>query len=182
MVAFNRGYIFYRLQDALRNFSRKEGFIQTIEVLYKTSSSADLLNSQAGDYFKTSDGVRRGYPILFNFFFENIMQETLQDFQSTISIVGRIINNSRFTEDVDLLGGSNSKLQGLTNRLTDRAEASRMEVNTEKSKVLINSTTNTRVQIFLNGEKLEEEDAFKYLAVTLIKDGRSTTEIKTVWL
>lgn len=55
-----------------------------------------------------------------------------------------------------------------------------MEVSTEKSKVLVvNSSTNIRVQIFMNREQLEEVDAFKYIDITLTKDGCSTTEIKT---
>ena len=31
----------------------------------------------------------------------------------------------------------------------------------------------------MNGQQLEEVDAFKYLGATLSKDGRSTTEINT---
>ena len=53
-----------------------------------------------------------------------------------------------------------------------------MEVSIEKSKVMVNSKTDIRAQIFMNGKQLEEVDAFKYLGATLTKDSRSTTEIK----
>ena len=106
------------------------------------------------------------------------MRETLHGFESSISIGGRVISNLRFADDIDLMAGSNAELQELTNRLTDRAGAYGMEVSTEKSKVLVNSTTGSTAQIFMNGEELEEVDSFKYLGATLTKDGRSTTEIK----
>lgn len=107
------------------------------------------------------------------------MRETLQDFESTISIEGRIINNLRFADDIDLMGGSNSELQDLTNRLARSAGAYGMEISSEKSKVMVNSANNTPAEISMNGQQLEEVDAFKYLGATLTKDGRSTTEIKT---
>merc|ERR1712121_129522 len=54
-----------------------------------------------------------------------------------------------------------------------------MEVSTEKSKVLVNSTTGSTAHILMSGEQLEEVDSFKYLGATLTKDSRSTSEIKT---
>ena len=40
------------------------------------------------------------------------------------------------------MGGSNGELEDLTNRLVDRATAYGMEVSTEKSKVMTNTTNN----------------------------------------
>ena len=57
-----------------------EGLVQAIQALYENSSSAVLLNSQLGEFFKTTVSVRQGCilsPILFNLFLESIMQETL---------------------------------------------------------------------------------------------------------
>ena len=49
------------------------------------------------------------------------MQDTFQDFNTTVSIGGRPICNLRFADDVDLMGGSESELQGLTTRLQNKA-------------------------------------------------------------
>ena len=54
-----------------------------------------------------------------------------------------------------------------------------MEDSSEKSKIVVKSTNNTPARIQMNGQLLEEVDAFKYLGSTLTKDGRSTKEIKT---
>lgn len=170
------------LWHVLRGFGIEEGLIQAIQSLYNSASSAVLLNSSIGEFFKTTVGVRQGCllsPVLFNLYLENIMRETLHDFESTISIGGRTINNLRFADDIDLMGGSNSELQDLTSRLASRSRAYGMEVSSEKSKVMVNSANNTPAQITMNGQQLEVVDAFKYLGATLTKDGRSTTEIKT---
>ena len=95
------------------------------------------MNSQLGEFFKTTVGVRRGCllsPILFNLFLEKIVQETFNDHQTAIAIGGRSIYNQRFADDIDLMGGSNGALQDLTTRLVDRATAYEMEVSREKAK------------------------------------------------
>ena len=52
-------------------------------------------------------------------------------------------------------------VQDLTNRLVDRATAYRMEVGTEKSNILTNSTNNIGANISMNGQKLEEVTSFE---------------------
>lgn len=63
------------------------------------------------------------------------MRETLHNFNSTISIGGWTLNNLRFADDIDLMGGSNAELQELTDRLTQRSGEYEMEVSSEKSKM-----------------------------------------------
>ena len=166
----------------LRHFGIEEGLVQTIEALYRESSSAVHINNQTGPAFKTTVGVRQGCllsPALFNIFLEQIMINTLHNFESTISVGGRTISNLRFADDIDLLAGSNAELQELTNRLVGSAEAYGMELNKDKCKVMSNSKDNIRTNITMQGEQLEEVDSFKYLGAILTKDGRSTSEIRT---
>ena len=74
------------------------------------------------------------------------------------------------------MGGSNTELQDLTNRLIDRARAYGMEVSTEKSKIMTNSTS-ISADISMNGQKLEEMTSFKYRGATLCKNGTCSGEI-----
>ena len=118
----------------------EEGLIQAIRALYENSRSAILFNSQPGE-FKTTIGVRQVcLPILFNLFLELIMQKTLHDHHTSISIGGRLIRNPRFAADIDLMDGSNGELEDLTNRPVDRGWAYGMEVSKEKSKSMTSST------------------------------------------
>ena len=52
-----------------------------------------------------------------------------------------------------------------------------MEVSTEKSKVMVNSTNDKHAVISMNGELLEEVNSFTYLGASLAKDGTSTAEV-----
>ena len=164
----------------LRSFNVEEGLVRIMEALYENAESAVLLNNEIGEFFRTTVGVRQGCllsPVLFNLFLEKIMRNTLQDHHTSISVGGRRICNLRFADDIDLLGGSNAELQALTDKLTESAGSYGMEVSTEKSKVMVNSTNDVQAVISMNGEQLEEVDSFTYLGATLTKDGSSRAEI-----
>ena len=82
----------------------------------------------------------------------------------------------QFADDADLTGGSNGELKDLINRLIDNA-MTWMEVSTEKSKIITNSTNNINADISMNCQRLEEVTSFKYLGATLCKDGTYCAEV-----
>ena len=86
------------------------------------------------------------------------------------------ICNLRFADDIDLMGGSSGELQDLTNRLVNRSTIYGMEVSTEKSKIMTDSTHNVSADISINGQNLEVT-SFKYLGVTLCKEGTCSAEV-----
>ena len=53
-----------------------------------------------------------------------------------------------------------------------------MEVSTEKSKIMTNSTNNISAQISMNSQKLEEVTSFKHLGATLCKDITCSAEVR----
>ena len=105
--------------QVMDNFGISDGITQMIKSLYKSSTSAILLDNIKGDYFKTTVGVRQDCllsPILFNIYLEQIMSDTLKDHHSSIPIGGRKMSNLRFADDIDLISVSNCELQTLTCR------------------------------------------------------------------
>ena len=76
------------------------------------------------------------------------------------------------------MDSSSSELEDLTNRLVDRATACGMEVSTDKSKIMTNSTNNISADISTNGQKLEEMSSVKYLGATLCTDGTCSAEVR----
>ena len=59
------------------------------------------------------------------------------------------------------MGASNGKIEDLTNRLVDSVAAYGMDVSTEKSKIMTNSTNNISADISMIGRKLEKVISLK---------------------
>ena len=81
--------------------------------LYNKATSAVLITSSTGDWFRTTFGVRQGCllsPTLFNIFLERIMTDALEDHEGTVSIGGRTITNLRLANDIDGLEGEEEEL------------------------------------------------------------------------
>ena len=79
------------LRQVLSSFNIEEELVQAIQALNKKSSSAVLLNIQLGEFLKITVGICQGCllsPVLLNLFLK-IMQETLDDHHTSISIGGR---------------------------------------------------------------------------------------------
>ena len=58
---------------------------------------------------------------------------------STISIGSRNLSNLRFADDINLISGSNDKLQTLTNKLSNSASRYGMQISAEQRKIMVNS-------------------------------------------
>ena len=105
------------------------------------------------------------------------MQDPLQDHHTSASISGRPICNLQFADNINLMDSSNDDLQDLTNRFIYRTTAYGMDVNTENSKIMANSTNNISADISMNSQKVEEVTSFKYLGATLCKDSTCSAEV-----
>ena len=153
-----------------------------LESLYGSSTSAVLHEGEFGQSFRTSDGVRQGCllsPVLFNLYLENIMQEAVDNFNGTISINGRDINNLRLVDDIDVITGTEEELKELTITLESRARAYGMGISAENNNIVVNSRIAPRSTTLMNGERIEEVKSFKYLGSIISSEGDSTEEIRT---
>ena len=86
-------------------------------------------------------------PTLLNIFLEKIMQDTLNNHTSTISVRGYHICNLRFTYAIDLMAGLIPELQQLTNKLYNYSAEYGMKVSLEKSKIMVNEFSNSHLNV-----------------------------------
>ena len=108
------------------------------------------------------------------------MQLSLENFQSGVSIGGREICNLRFADDIDLIADGDEELQELTSRLESTVKKFGMEINTDKSKILVNSRQPTQpCAININNTPLEQVNQFKYLGAVVTTEGDSSKELRT---
>ena len=88
----------------MKRYNISTNLIQVIKNLYNKATSAVLFNSNIGDWFRTTGGVRQECltsSTLFNTFLERIMADALEDHEGTVSIGGRTITNLCFADDMD---------------------------------------------------------------------------------
>jgi len=130
---------------------------------------------------KFGRGVRQGCylsPILFNLCSECLTEEALKGF-GDFKIGGQIIHIVKYADDLVLLAKEENVLQDVTDKLIEIGRCSRMEMNVEKTKVMIISRQPFPVKIIIDQQQLENLESFKYLCSILTSDGRCMCEIKS---
>ena len=80
------------------------------------------------------------------------MTDTLEDHKGAVSIGGRTITSLRFADDID---GEEEEWAKLVERLDKASTAYGVEVSTEKTKLMTNSTSGIDTEIKVNTQKLE---------------------------
>lgn len=98
------------------------------------------------------------------------MQRTLHDHSTFMSTRGRHVGTLRFAGDIDLKAGRNSELRDLTNKLVEKTTAYGIELNTEKFKLMVNSTNNTSVNVTMDGDHCKKCPAFIILGSNPVND------------
>ena len=92
-----------RLWHTMITYGIRKELIDIISALHTSSGISVLVNNQIGDSLSTTVGIRQGCllsPVIFNICLEKMMQDTLKEHDSTISIEGRPISNFRFIDDI----------------------------------------------------------------------------------
>ena len=64
------------------------------------------------------------------------MREAHENFEGTIKIGGRTVNNWRYADDVVLIAWSLQELQELVNRAVSKSEKAGLFLNVDKTKVV----------------------------------------------
>ena len=86
------------------------------------------------------------------------------------------MNNPRFADDIDLIAGSESELQTITDALEKTSREYGMEINHDKFKILVNGEGPTPI-IYMYNKQIENVEHFKYLGAMLTNSGNSKIEI-----
>ena len=97
----------------MKKYNISTNLIQVIKNLYNKATSAVLINSNIGDWFRTTVGVRQLSllsPTLFSIFLERIIADALEDHEGAVSIGSRTISNLRFADDINGLAGEEEEL------------------------------------------------------------------------
>ena len=93
----------------------------------------------------------------------------LDDHEGSVSIGGRLITNFRFADDIN--AEEEEEAGVLVNRLDTTTTRYKMEIGTDKTKVVANNPNGFQREINVKGQRLEEVENFKYLGAIISNEG-----------
>jgi len=127
-------------------------------------------------------GVRQGCilsPILFSIYTEAIMREAFEDSEEGVSIGGVKMKDIRFADDQVVIAETEEGLQKLVDSLHTTIGRYNMKMNIKKTKVMrISRNGEGNMDIYINGNKIDQVKSFKYLGTEITSDGRCSKEIQ----
>ena len=105
--------------DILRVMGVPVHLIVLLKRLYTNQEATVRTEFGETENIDIGKGVPQGCvlsPLLFNIYAENIMREALEEWESGISIGGRMVTNLRYADDTTLLAGTKEDLMELVER------------------------------------------------------------------
>ena len=130
------------------------------------------------DNIDIGKGVRQGCilsPLLLNIYAENIMREAFEEWESGISMGGRIVTNLRYADDTTLLAGTKEDLTELVERVRRASEKTGLYLNVGKAKVM---TTGYIGEMTVDGKDIDVVTKFGFLGALITKDGLREKEVR----
>jgi hypothetical protein len=98
---------------------------------------------------KTGIGVRQGFclsPILFSLYREHLTKEALEAY-GNFKIGGKSMLTVKYADELVLLAKEETVLQGMADSLTEFTRCYGMEMNMEKTKVILRQTSPVHITI-----------------------------------
>ena len=134
------------------------------------------------DSFQIGKGEHQGCilsPCLFNFYAEYIMRNArLDEAQAEIKIVGRSINNLRYTDDITLMAESEEELKSLLMKVKEESKKVSIKLNIQKTKIMVSDpTTSWRI----DGETVETVRNFIFLGSKITADVTEAMKLKDTY-
>jgi hypothetical protein len=165
----------------MRHCGIPEELVLLVEDLYSKSVSAVRIDGELTEWFKLKVGVRQGCGMssdLFNLLLEIVMRLAKGREEMGISIKGRITDNLRFADDVDLIANTSKNLQELTDRVNSSSKRMGLRRNVEKTKTMTIGKQREEMKIKIGDTTLEQVTKFVYLGGVITEDGNCTEDIK----
>ena len=150
----------------------------TISRIINTKTTTKLIITGAAIY---QFSLHRSQTTFFDVL-ERIITGALVDHEGTVSIGGRTITNSRFSDDIDGLDGQEQELVKLVNHFEETSTAYGMQMSAEKTQLMTNNTYGISTDITIDNKKLETVRSFKYLGAIVSDPGYCCSDqIQVIW-
>ena len=160
-----RRYLF----EKLRALGLSSKIIRLIENVYRHTKSAIWTGNKVSDFFETFSGVKQGCllsPTLFTLYLEDLF-ETLG---GGLMIGGENIRLLLYADDIVILSDDIDVMQGMINKLEAYCDRWKMEVNMDKSEMMVfrrGGRLSKKEKWYYKGEQVKLTSEYNYLGVIL---------------
>ena len=167
----SRGHLFNKLMA--ENVSSR--FIKAIRSMYNSVKAAVRYKSQVSDFFPSNIGLKQGDPsssILFLFFVNDITDSITNSIDGLCTIDDIKLYILLFADEAVIFAKTPNALQSMINDMEHYCKLWDLKVNVNKSKIMIfERGRHTSFNFTYSNIKLDVVSSFKYLGVTLHKNG-----------
>lgn len=115
-------------------------FLNMIKEIYKNTENEIITEEGISEKFKTKRGVRQGCPLsptLFNIYIEDLEDQWAKN-KTGGTVIGKTkIYCLKFADDVAIIADTKEGLQEMLNGLEKFSDRNGMEVNTQKTKIMV---------------------------------------------
>ena len=160
-------------------------FFNIIKAMYMDNNICVKINNcERTSFLQSNVGVLQGdsiSPLLFNLYVSDLKASLGVD-DDTPKLVSTHVNCLMYADDLILISRSELGLQALLNKLSEYCRKWRMEVNTEKTKVMKFSGNGHRCKsVFLYKERpIENVSTYKYLGIEFSSSGTWSNAITNI--
>ena len=150
-------------------------FFNLIKALYSNTKFRFKVGTSLGPERLSCRGVKQGdglSPLLFNIFVNDICE--IFDIEcDPVSIEDLEINCLLYADDLLLISQSEEGLQNCLNALQEYCILWKLEVNLDKTKVMIFNRKKTKLkqEIYYNNKPVEQVDSYQYLGINFTHTG-----------
>lgn len=168
----NRNALLYKLYQ----LNTRGKFFNILENMYKEVSFCVSLNDGLTDNFQTNIGVKQGCilsPTLFSLYMNDLIGHFSSDCEP-LTLDGKNISCLLYADDIVLLSESSNGLQNCLNNLKLYCDKWNLEVNIDKSKIIIFNKSGKVLKgysFFYNNQSLGLVNQYKYLGIILKPSG-----------
>ena len=149
--------------------------VRAIKSMYNTVKSCVKYKSSFSSFFESNIGLKQGdssSPLLFMLFVNDVVENINSDLENIFSVNELKLFLILFADDQVLFATSPDTLQSLLSDLETYCQLLDLKINTNKTKAMIfEKGRRTHFDFYIYRTLIETVDQFKYLGVTLFKNG-----------
>ena len=176
------------LVQQLVTYGIKGNFLKVIKSLYDQVKSCVRGNNSLTDIFPCNRGVRQGCllsPVLFALYLNDLNHQIKESSQGVL-VDDISIHSLLYADDLGLIAKDRKDLQSQLHTLDKFSNSLKMEVNLDKTKVMLIQKQKSRAKSKRNkpwkigNKELKECTSYKYLGVTLKSTGSFSEHIDRI--